>query len=404
VPRTSPALALLAAALVACGPTSDPGGGPGPDDQQRDASAYTGGDGNPGDPDFTPDAGPCAFETTKAQQLPLDIYVMLDQSASMDNSVTGGTKWSAVTSALKTFLHQPGLTGISVGIQYFGLPASGAPQCTVMDCTQDSDCGPAACGPCYYDYYYGYGYCSGASGEDSCNAADYAHPDVEIAPLDATVIGQLETSIAAHSPTTLTPTSAALQGAIDHAKSWAGFHPGHVTIVIFATDGVPTECNEDQGAIDAIAAAGVSGTPKVLTFVIGVGDSLANLNGVAAAGGTQSAFLVDTTANVNQQFLAALNTIRGAALGCSYTIPSPDGGSADVHKINVQYTPGSGGAARLIPQVPNQAACPLSGDAWYYDDPAAPTKILLCKATCDVVGGDASGQVDIVLGCTTIID
>ncbi len=46
------------------------------------------------------------------------------------------------------------------------------------------------------------------------------------------------------------------------------------------------------------------------------------------AGGTGSAFIVDTSMNVSQQFLAALNKIRGAALGCQYKIPVPQGGGA----------------------------------------------------------------------------
>ena len=50
---------------------------------------------------------------------------------------------------------------------------------------------------------------------------------------------------------------------------------------------------------------------------------------------TGSAFVVDTTQNVNQQFLDALNKIRGAALGCSYLIPLPDGGTPDFAAVNV---------------------------------------------------------------------
>ena len=72
--------------------------------------------------------GACAAETTKAETAPLDIYIMLDKSASMDDKAGNGvTKWSAVTSALSHFVQQPGAGGISVGIQYFGLPPGGGP-------------------------------------------------------------------------------------------------------------------------------------------------------------------------------------------------------------------------------------------------------------------------------------
>jgi hypothetical protein len=403
-------LALLGLGAAACGPTSDPGGGVPLDDGgrpiQQDASSYSSWDGgSPWGPDDQPDAGPCAAETTKAQQLPLDIYIMLDQSASMDDPAGSGsqTKWGAVTAAISSFLGQPDLTGISVGIQFFGLPPGGGNQCSVYDCNTDADCGQG-CGPCVYDSYYGYSACAGAGSEDSCNPADYANPSVEITALPGAK-AQIDGAMAAHSPNTLTPTSAALQGAIDHAKSWAASNPDHAVIVILATDGEPTECDTDLGNIDAIAAAGASATPsKILTFVIGVGDSLSNLNGIAAAGGTSHAFLVDTSADVNSQFLAALNAIRGAALGCQYQIPVPQEGLPDYDKVNVQYTPGGGGAPALIPMVAAEANCPGSGLGWYYDNPAHPTQILLCPGICDMVKNDPAGQVDVLTGCTTVID
>ncbi|MEO5727514.1 MAG: hypothetical protein ABI134_15015, partial [Byssovorax sp.] len=66
------------------------------------------------------DANACAAESTKAEQLPLDMYIMLDQSGSMSDPVAGGaTRWAAVTSAFKTFVNQPGAADIGVGIQYF---------------------------------------------------------------------------------------------------------------------------------------------------------------------------------------------------------------------------------------------------------------------------------------------
>ncbi len=238
-------------------------------------------------------------------------------------------------------------------------------------------------------------------GNDSCTASNYATPAVEIAPLPG-VAPAITTAIAAHSPSTSTPTSAALQGTVDHCQSWATAHPGHVVIGLLATDGDPTECDTTLSDIDAIAAAGVSGTPKVLTFVIGVGSSLSNLNGIAAAGGTTSAFMVSTSGNINQQFTDALNKIRGSALGCQYAIPAPEGGAPDYGKVNVIYTPGSG-TKETIPNVTDAAACPSSGDAWYYNDNQSPTEILLCSSTCAKVQADSSGEVSVVVGCATII-
>jgi len=363
----------------------------------------TNGNGTAGNGGSTGGPMSCASDTTKAQTLPLDIYLMLDQSGSMDESVSGGgDKWDAVSAAIQGFVSQSGLAGISVGLQYFGVPPANFSCPSRCDTPDETD----AC-------EMGFGYCSGSgscrycddsdpSEIDSCSAADYATPEVEIAPLPG-VASNIISSISSHGPLTGTPTSAALQGAIDHAKSWAQSHPGHVVIDVLATDGEPEECDTDLSDINAIAAAGVSGSPKVLTFVIGVGTSVSNLNGIAQAGGTGDAFIVDTNGNVNQQFLAALNNIRGAALGCQYTIPLPtNGGTPDFTKVNVQYTPGSGGAAQEFPKVSGASACPASGSAWYYDNDSAPTQIILCPSTCNTVSADSTGEVDILTGCTTV--
>ena len=316
----------------------------------------------------TPDAqgqqsdASCAGTVTKAQQSPLDMFIMLDQSGSMQ-----GTPWKQVTTAIESFVAQP-LTGVSVGIQYFGLPTSGG----------------------------GGGY--GGYASDSCTVADYAKADVEIAPLPG-VASAITASIAAHSPNTLTPTYPALAGAVQHCQTWGTAHPGHVMVALLATDGQPTECSpQDIPSIAKVAAAGVSGTPKVLTFVIGVNDapgSLANLNDIAAAGGTTSAFMVTTgSGTATAAFLAALNKIRGTALGCQYNIPVPEAGVPDYGKVNVVYTPGSGGAAETIPNVSDASKCPASGDAWYYDNDAAPTQILLVLLHVHQGGGrlDRVGQ------------
>lgn len=378
--KLSVLVALIA--LVACGPNNRDNFG---DD-----------DGHGGSGNGNVDAAACATSVVKADKIPLDLYVMLDRSSSMSDSVSGGgTKWSTVTSALGTFVQQPGLDGVSVGMQYFGVPSGQT--CSVTTCTVDADCGASACGPCVANFCLGVVSSLG----DSCSASDYAMPAVEIAPLPG-VASSIVSSMSAHSPTTGTPTSAALQGAVDHAKAWRQAHPSDAVVAVLATDGEPSGCDENLSDIDAIAATALAGTPSVMTFVIGVGSSLANLNGIAAAGGTNQAFLVDTGGNVNQQFLDAMNAIRHAALGCNYLIPTPTTGDPNYGEVNVVYQP-MGGGAQTFPNVPDLASCPANGNGWYYDNPAAPTQIILCPASCTLVEGDMTGEVDVTLGCSTVI-
>ncbi len=318
----------------------------------------------------------CAFSEHMGEQQALDAYMMLDYSASMQMD----GKWTGVTAAINSFVGQTTLTGISVGLQYFGLP--------------DPDAGT------------GGGLFGGFN--DSCNPAVYANPEIEISPLPG-VASRITSSLASHTkPDTSTPTPAALQGAINHAAAWSKAHPSDATIVILATDGDPTECgktkNESAAQLltdtEAVAASGVAETPKILTFVIGVGSDANNLNGIAMSGGTGTAFLVDTSMSVSTQFLAALNKIRGAALGCQYKIPVPMTGTTNYNEVNVQFT-ASGGKPEIVPQVANKAACPASSNAWYYDNPAMPTEIYLCTTTCGTVA--TGGTVDVLTGCQTVV-
>ncbi|MFS8068305.1 MAG: hypothetical protein ACMG6S_18265, partial [Byssovorax sp.] len=64
--------------------------------------------------------------------------------------------------------------------------------------------------------------------------------------------------------------------------------------------------------------------------------------------------------------------------------------------------PGGGGAPIVLPKVKDKTSCPGAGNAWFYDDNAAPKQILLCDATCTTVSADSKGQIDILLGCATI--
>jgi hypothetical protein len=409
---------LLASAVVfACGGSNppsdfgnDPDGGSGGGSGSGGASGSGSGGGGfgPG----TGSGGPtsfdaaCASQKSAGQQEPLDLYIMLDQSLSMNDQ----NKWTSVTAALNAFVGQQGLQGIAVGLQYFGLPpGGGGPSgCTNgAACNTDADCGGATCVDPGFGIPKGC-FCGGGiggGGPDSCTAGDYAKPEIEISALPGAA-GAITASIGKHSPSTGTPTSAALDGAIQHAQSWSGAHAGHITAVVLATDGDPTGCDINMTNIEKLAsdgASGAGGKPKILTFVIGVGSSLTSLNGIAAAGGTKQAYIVDTNGNAQQQFLDALNAIRGTAAGCQYQIPLPtNGGTPNYDQVNVEITP-PGKPQVIAYKVTDKAACPPNPYFWYYDDNAKPTQIIFCDATCTQVMTDKSDEVDVLLGCGSLV-
>ena len=244
------------------------------------------------------------------------------------------------------------------------------------------------------------GICAGAAASQ-CNVAEYAKPTVVIASLPG-IAPVIKSSLDFTSPSGNTPTSAALDGTITYTKQWMMANPTSVGVAVFATDGEPSDCDTNLQNIYAIAAAGLNGTPSVKTFVIGVGN-LPSLNGIAAAGGSGQAFFVDSNGGSPDQFLQAMNAIRGAALSCAYLIPpAPANEVIDYGAINVQYTP-ENGKPELIPQVGGPISCPPDGLAWYYDNQMPPQQILLCPATCSKISTDIKGQVDVLVGCATVI-
>jgi hypothetical protein len=321
-----------------------------------------------------PDAT-CAAETRKAEPTPLDMVIMMDRSGSMADPVDGGgVKWDMLLSALTSFVEDTSSGGLGVGIQYFGLPVG-------IDDNGDEIA--------------------------SCAIADYARPDVPVGTLPGGAAA-IVASLRGHTAAGGTPTVPALAGAIQYARSWAADHATHKVIVVLATDGEPNDCDSTVNRVADLAASGLSGGLPVPTYVIGVGALLTSLDQVAAAGGTGKAFIVDTSQDVAKTFLQAMNTIRNvAALPCRYVLPPARGGmTRDLDKLNVAYTPGSGATAGqrgTILEASGVSQCDPTSGGWYYDDPVNPTAIELCDATCRAVSNDPSAEVEILIGCKSLV-
>jgi hypothetical protein len=325
----------------------------------------------------TADAGigdACAATHQSAKMSPVDIFIMQDQSGSMsDTTMDGTTKWDAVAKAISTFVADPTNAGTGLGVGYFGLPDAADP-----------------------------------FGGDSCNASDYAKPDVAIATLPG-VASAINASYAAHSPTSGTPTAAGLEGAIQYARTWKAAHADHVVVVLFATDGLPNECSPtDQTGLANIAKTAFTGSPSIPTYVIGVlapGDvSMGQpvLDAISNAGNGAPAFIIKSMSDsVETAFTTALAKIRGSSLQCNY--PVPTGSGVDYTKVNVAVTDSSGKSS-IVPYVGSAAGCTTAG-GWYYDvDPAkgTPKQILTCDATCTTLKATTIGTVDIQLGCQQV--
>ncbi len=315
-----------------------------------------------------PDAA-CESIEERGTATPLNLYVMMDRSQSMAEP-QADPLWAKAVSGLKTFLQDPLSAGVKVGLKFFPRQADAIP---------------------------------------ACDLAPYMQPTVPFATLPANT-QHLVAALDAEVPGGFsTPTFPALRGAIQRCREIAETAPLETAAVLLITDGAPggtpASCEVGGVSLDAhatqviadVASQGKSGTPRVLTFVIGLpGVDEGFARSVAQAGGTE-AIIIDAL-NTEQKFRDALAKVRGAALPCEYELPARvRSGEVEFDRVNVNVQP-SRGAGRTLPQSND---CSTKG--WHYDDPSRPQRIILCPSACGDLKSDYTASIQILLECPTII-
>ena len=339
----------------------------------------------------------CATGRSSTQRSPVYLQFVLDASGSMYKQ----NKWDAVFSALGTFIDaQAAVSDPGFG---FGL--------TVF---------------------------SGAADPTNGFGPYPTVRDVPVRAMDEEQRSALHRRLDNNNPEGATPTLRALTGAYGALAKFAPespLLPGGKKAVVLMTDGVPesrpgptdpvtpTAIEQDaciERAKDALLDA--EGGP-IQTLVVGVGPfpptdpaqydpaflgRLAQAGGLAPAGcnpgetsdpGKACYFQItpgdEKTADVlAKEFLAAIEAIRGLVTSCEFIL-DVSSSQVDPDKVNVTYLDGSGVEHPLKQDLRN---------GWTYDDPARPTKVLLHGAACEAVKRDPRVKVDIVLGCTTIVN
>lgn len=323
----------------------------------------------------------CGAEVFKGKSVPVDIYIVFDQSGSMcacldpgagqlcvDNCET--TRLDGVRQAIETFMLDPTSEGIGVGLGLFGQQEIGS---------------------------------------TSCDAATYGTPVVDVGTLPEQA-SSLSDALDGLEPTGETPTGPALRGACEYARDYRITVPDHEVVLLLLTDGrpeAPTTCRGGSGQCcpsldDAVLAADeCKNQIGIRTYVLGVGPLLDNLEQIAVAGGTERAYLVGG-GDVGGQVLNALNRIRGAAaIPCELALPEPPpGGALAFDAVNLEY---AGDDCQVTPFSAVQSAAECGDeDGWHYDDPTSPQRILLCPRSCERVSGPG-GNLYYSVGCDTRI-
>lgn len=308
------------------------------------------------------DGAACNAASARAVRPPLTMIMGLDQSCSMGDCGGGQEKdkrWVPVTTALKGFWGDPVTVGISADLRLF--PNGGS--------------------------------------DDYCKFSEYDTPVVPMTPLPN--VDAFAAVLVDNPQKTATPTRAVLRAMAKEADALVAADATAKLAVVLVTDGQPQFCDDNDNDIDNVK--GEIANKPYPTYVIaikGTGDSTlqANADAIAAAGQTQQAFLVDTDdpGATQQAFTTAMDQIRGALVpSCELTIPPPPQGKTfDKNKVNVTITSGA-------TQTPLGYDPACAGAGWKYDDPNAPTAIVLCPQSCDPFKADANAQLDVAFGCTT---
>lgn len=307
---------------------------------------------------------------------PIDLYFLVDKSGSMLTADMLGspTRWAALSTAIGTFVDasgsDAGAGGVGIGMGFFPIiaPTDG-----------------------------------GRGGSpSSCNLADYGRASVDIAPLPGNAT-PIKSAITATTPNGGTPTAPALQGAVQVATAYQAAHTDRKVVIVLATDGQPNDCNSSVNSVSQVAASAFAQTPPLPTYVLGIGPSTGNLDAIAAAGGTRSAYMV--TASGSDQLLQALNAIRtqtqtqtGTKIACSQKIP-PSSSTRPLDYDAAEVTTTVGMTTLRPPKVANAAACGTT-DGWYFDDPAMPTTVIFCPATCNALSPEAGkSRISVSIPC-----
>jgi hypothetical protein len=336
------------------GSTGDDSAGPG----SRGGDAPTSGerfdvpaDGTaaPGETDGEACAG--VSETAAPQEVPADIFIVIDNSSSMGDEANG------VQNNLNAFSQQIDMSGIDHHVVLLSALPSDEAEGVCID--------PPL-------------------GSGGCPTADENLPVFRHIPQDIS-------------------SNSALHHLLEYADDWmASVRNGSAKHVVVVTD----DCSDLP--VDEFHASftGLGKDFEDYRF-----HAIIDQSGCGECSGAGYVWLAEQSDGLiadlcNQDFseiFDALSTevIETNALSCQWVIPPPpDGEHLDPHQVNVFFDDGSGPVA--VGRVDAADECAAVADGWYYDDPVAPAEILACPQTCERIQGVTDGTIEIQFGCETM--
>ncbi len=346
---------------------------------------------------LTPDAA-CAREAIQTSPLPLDMYLVLDRSGSMnlpqsmpvDSTQPGGgdcnvgdpvvSRWCYAINALDGFFGSEVAQGTGVALQFF--PAGGcatSPSPLLFGC-----CSSGAC-------------CAGGAEKK---------PDVPLSELPAAREALAEALNRATPWADRTPIEAALRGIVSYTQQ--ARRPGRQMMGLLVTDGGPEGCSASSQHLANIVLAHreKTGIPTYVVATQGAAYSWLEPIAVAGgapvhtarcAGGVRPCHFYDVGNARPDVFIDVLQQIQRSAISCSYAVPSADTGLSDPNEVSLSIRTKAGRELQ-VERVASSGDCGAA-PGFFYDDPAAPATLDLCPASCSALRAADGGQVNILLGC-----
>lgn len=283
----------------------------------------------------------CKGQSYSAQNVPPNVLVVLDRSSSMNDNISGGTKWAIAKKAIADLL-----TAQASKIR-FGLALYPG---TNESCSAGSDCGAGK---------------------------------VFVDPADNTAAQINSILTAAQTCSFGTPTAEMLTALLTYQGLKDTTRPNHILLI---TDGQST-CKDPVAVVTSLRGQ----APEVKTFAVGFGSSVdaTELNNVAQKGGTPRAggppyYYVATDA---ASLAGAFATIAGQVLSCTYTLSDKP---KDLTQLYVYES--------------KQPIARDTTHAGGWDYNAATNQITFYGAACQALQSGKVSDLVIVYGCPLVLE
>lgn len=394
--KTSAALAIVGATVLACGAAPEPS----PfeeviENPRRDEDEIVSAEPPPAQPQAEPPREePPACEGQTAAYDPvfprINVLFVLDRSGSMHIPIpNGGTRWTATRDALFSLLDKLKAKNARASVMQFPQGDPSLHTCCGIDARNE-----VVCSCSFYP-----------APQKRCTPSTYAVP----LPMDLNdkAVSTIKASVNASNASFYwgTPLAAALTAAVDAQK--ASKNDG-IRSVILLTDGAPTSCDtpSDPNANDiervvAAARRGMTGTEKVRTYVLGIMDGPNGARGdllskVAVAGGTartsncsanDSCFYPVDVSTFATTITSTLEKIARDAADCTFDVPETPGATMDEIDVTLVRT----GGPQILERDPKRR------EGW--DLLEGGKQFKLFGEACKTLKEDPKAKVQIVVGC-----